>query len=334
MTLPDAPGRLRVAVAVCTRDRPAQLRRALRSLLEQRPPAGELLVVDNAPRDAATRELVGELEGVRYALEPEPGLDRARNRALRETEAAVVAFLDDDAVAHPDWARALTAAFDDPRVGACTGRVEALALDTEAQRLFEANGGYARGTTGIRLPRDARRPLHGRSAPLIAWTVSVGNGSSLAVRRDLALELGAFDEALDRGPALPGGGDLDVLWRVLAAGSDVVYEPAALAWHEHRQDLDSMFDQLAGHQRALTAMLLKNALHGPRRASLLAFLGWRLLKPGVRLALRALGRDPLPARALVRMWGSCWRGLGSYPLHRLRPAGAGRPAPPGSGASA
>jgi hypothetical protein len=84
-----------------------------------------------------------------------------------------------------------------------TGRVEALTLETEAQRLFEANGGFGRGLERVRLPEDARRPLHGRRAPLIAWAVSVGSGCSLAVRRELALGLGGFDEALDLGEVLP-----------------------------------------------------------------------------------------------------------------------------------
>ncbi|HJR62294.1 MAG TPA: hypothetical protein VJ803_01235, partial [Gemmatimonadaceae bacterium] len=51
---------------------------------------------------------------------------------------------------------------------------------------------------------------------------------------------------------------------------------------------------------------------GRHRLQVLAFLGWRLAKPGVRLAQRAVGRDPLPAPALLRLWWGCWRGLGAY----------------------
>ena len=92
------------------------------------------------------------------------------------------------------------------------------ALETEGQRLFEANGGFSRGSARVRLPDDAARPLHGRSAPLIAWAISVGCGCSYAVRRDAARALGGFDEALDLGAVLPGGGDHDLLWRALQSG--------------------------------------------------------------------------------------------------------------------
>lgn len=304
------------SVALCTRSRPRELARALASLAEQSSPPDEILVVDNAPAgDGGTWELVRrDFPRARYVRESIPGLDFARNRALEEARGEVVAFLDDDAVASPGWSQALVAAFEDPRVGACTGRVEPLAVATEGQRIFEANGGFSRGSREIRLPRDAGKALGGRPAPAIAWAVSMGCGASLAVRRSAALAAGGFDEALDMGPRLPGGGDHDMLWRLLGAGWEIVYEPAALAWHEHRREPDAAFDQIVGHQRALVAFLVKHAVaaDGREKLPVLAFLAWRLLKPGLRLARRAAGRDPLPAPVLLRMWWSCWRGLVAY----------------------
>jgi len=304
----------RISAVICTRGRPELARRAIASLREQA--VAEVLVVDNAPEDDATRALVRDrFPGVRYVVEPTPGLDFARNRALREATGDVVAFLDDDAVAEESWSSAFAAVFDsDSGVGACTARVEALSVETPGQRIFEANGGYSRGLDRVRLPGDARRPLHGRRAPLIAWAVSVGSGCSFALRRSVALDLGGFDPALDLGEALPGGGDHDMLWRVLKAGYGVVYEPKALAHHEHRKEETAVYAQLAGHQRGLVAFLTKTAAdgRGRERASVLTFLVWRLLKPGVRLARRAVGRDPLPAAALWRMWGNALAGPAAY----------------------
>ena len=306
---------LPMTAAVCTRNRPVQLERALSSLLAQQPPPAEVVVIDNAPSDGATRDLVcGRFTTAVYVHEPVPGLDVARNRALAAASHGIVAFLDDDAVAAPGWAAALYRTFDDPAVGVCTGRVEALTLDGPGQRLFEANGGFSRGIRRIALPADADRPLHGRRAPLIAWAMSVGCGCSYAVRRSIGRELGGFDEALDLGPELPGGGDHDLLWRTLAAGHHVVYEPEALAWHEHRRELTAAYDQIIGHQRAVLAFLRKHvaASRGAARAELVIYLAWRLVKPGMRLARRAAGRDPLPASVLFRMWGACWSGLFAY----------------------
>jgi GT2 family glycosyltransferase len=309
-----------LTAALCTRGRPRQLARALTSLADQTRPPDEILVIDNAPASDETRDQVASLfPKVRYLREPVPGLDFARNRALREAGSDLVAFLDDDAVAGRDWCRALEETFGQGgRVGAATGRIEALDRDTEGGRAFEDNGGFSRGMREIRLPRDAGRTLHGRAAPAIAWAVSMGSGASLAVRRSAALAVGGFDEALDMGPLLPGGGDHDMLWRLLGAGYEVVYRPEAVVWHEHRAEAAAAYEQIVGHQRALVAFLTKHALGsgGDGRLPVLAFLAWRLVKPGVRLARRAAGRDPLPAAVLLRMWRSCWSGLAAYPAAR------------------
>jgi GT2 family glycosyltransferase len=295
------------------------LQRALDSLLRQTAPPAEILVVDNSPTGDEVRTLVASrFPSVRYLAEPVPGLDFARNRALAEARHEVLAFLDDDAVADVGWAGALQRVFvAEPRVAVCTGRVEPLGLNTPGERLFEANGGFSRGADRIVLPDHAHRPLHGRSASLIAWAISVGSGCSYAIRRDVALALGGFDEALDLGMPLPGGGDHDLLWRALRAGHAVVYEPRALAWHEHRTEAAAACDQIVGHQRAVVAFLAKHLVADRRgRPAIAGYTGWRLAKPGVRLVRRALGRDPLPAAVLLRMWWNCWMGLLAYPRAR------------------
>jgi GT2 family glycosyltransferase len=312
---------LDLTAAVCTRGRPEQLARALESLRSQSPAPGEILVIDNAPVDDSTARMVAQrFPEVRYLREPVPGLDFARNHALRAGTHPVLAFLDDDAVAAREWAHAFSRVFEaDPRVAVATGRVEALVIETPGQLLFEANGGFKRGDKSVRLPDDAGLLLHGRRAPLIAWAISVGCGCSYAVRRTVALELGSFDEALDLGSPLAGGGDHDLLWRALQAGWRVEYQPEALAWHEHRRELAAVHQQIIGHQRAVLAFLGKHLVRTPLRkcAPLAAYVSWRLLKPGVRLVRRILGRDPLPVSVLLRMWWNCWMGLSAYPVARV-----------------
>ena len=62
-------------------------------------------------------------------------------------------------------------------------------------------------------------------------------------------------------------------------------------------------------------MVLRAAKLSPwrMRPGIWIYLGWRLVKPGLRLIRRALGRDPLPAGALMRLWIQSWRGLIAYP---------------------
>jgi len=313
-----------LAAAICTRNRPEGLRVALASLQDQGPALREIVVVENAPAPSpAVAQVVEEFReasrgepSLRLELEPIEGLDFARNRALDAASAPVVAFLDDDVQVAPGWAEAFIAVFqDNPGVGLCTGRVLPLSVEAPGQQIFEANGGYDRGTESIVLPPGTEERLAGRRAPLMAWAVSVGNGSSLAVGRDAALELGGFDEGLDMGRFLPAGGDHDMLWRILQAGHQVQYVPGALAYHDHRREAREAYDQIVNQQRGLVAMLTKGALttRGKNRLGAWTFLLWRLLKPGARLVSRTLGRDPLPYSVIFRMWWHCLRGPLSYP---------------------
>src|SRR4029077_14666201 len=91
----------------CTHNRVDLLKRCLQSLIHggASDPSGSIriLVIDNAPSDDRTRQLVTEYSNAIYALEPKPGLDFARNRALRESTAELIAFVDDDATVDRYW---------------------------------------------------------------------------------------------------------------------------------------------------------------------------------------------------------------------------------------
>jgi glycosyltransferase involved in cell wall biosynthesis len=321
-----------VSAVICTRNRPELLERALTSLVALDPPASEVLVIDNAPSDERTFNLVsGKFPSVRYVREAAAGLNFARNRALAEARFPIVAFMDDDAVADRNWCGALVETFrTGPQIAAATGRIEALKLETEAQRLFEDNGGFSQGLHPIRLPEDTAKPMNGRIAPAIAWTSRLGCGCNLAVRKDLARALDGFDNALDMWPLAPGGGDIDILWRMLDSGHRLEYQPAALVWHEHRRDMAGLHSQMVSHQRGTVTFLVKSLrnAHSGTRAPIAIFLVWRLVKPATRLIKRLLGRDPLPVTVLFKIWWGCWAGLFSYgPARReaaARAAAAGQ----------
>ncbi|MBA3555785.1 MAG: hypothetical protein H0W29_13630, partial [Gemmatimonadales bacterium] len=83
-------------------------------------------------------------------------------------------------------------------------------------------------------------------------------------------------------------------------------------------EIAAAHEQIVGHQKAMLAFLGKHVVkpEGSERAALFGYLVWRLVKPGVRLVRRGLGRDPLPAGVILRMWWNCWAGLTAYPRAR------------------
>ena len=299
--LPDPPPFPPLTVAVCTKDRPERLARCLRSILDVDVPEGvaapDVLVVDNAPSDGRTREGVEVHPGVRYAVEPRPGLDFARNRALREVTGDLLAYLDDDVVVDRGWLRGLVEAHaSNPDAAAFTGLVLPFALETPAQILFESNGGFRRGFEKLRyhgqeLPGN---PLYPLGAGIF------GAGANMAFRRDVLLDLGGFDDALDTGGSLPGGGDLDIFYRVVRAGYPLVYEPATLVFHEHRRELDALRRQYESWGRGFMAFLEKVDRTDPEQQEKVeAMRRWWFDHFKRQFVKSVLGRHPLPPSMIL-----------------------------------
>jgi GT2 family glycosyltransferase len=114
-----------VSVVVCafTVDRAERLALAVASVQRQDPPPAEIIVVcDHAPAlrawVAAHLPDVVLLDNVHAR-----GLSGARNTGFAAARGSIVAFLDDDAAAEPEWLARLVAAYDDARVVAAGGAV-------------------------------------------------------------------------------------------------------------------------------------------------------------------------------------------------------------------
>jgi glycosyltransferase involved in cell wall biosynthesis len=239
------PHPLTATVAICTHERPDDLRRALTGLQALHPAPLETLVIDNAPATAATRQVVESFPGVRYIHEPERGLNVARNRALRVARGDVVAFVDDDALPEPEWLDGLMPNFQSPRVVCVTGLTLPIALETRAQELFESHCSFVRGFR--------RRVFDGQCDNPLA-VGPVGAGANMAVLRDAALGLGGFDERLDGGRPTRSGGDHEMFTRMLRAGNRIVYDPAAVAWHRHRRTMEELRQTVYGYGVGVYAM--------------------------------------------------------------------------------
>ncbi|MGY1827727.1 glycosyltransferase [Blastococcus sp. SYSU DS0541] len=293
--LPPVDGSV-VTVAICTRDRPDDLRRCLEAVagLDTRP--ADVLVVDNASRDDRTRQVAEEF-GVRYVREPRAGLDWARNRALLEAGTRIVAFTDDDVLVHPCWLRGIVRAFaEEPDAVVVTGLVAPAELATRAQVLFEAFGGFGRGyarrwmSVGVASGEVA--------AQLYPGTGVAGTGANMALLREDALALGGFDPALDVGTPTGGGGDLEMYFRVLASGGLLVYEPTAVVRHVHRRTMPELARQMAGNGTGVYSIFAgAGPRYGPAQArALLAF--------GARWA----GRHHLRGNLRSLLWPRVWPG--------------------------
>ena len=256
-----------VAVIVATTGRVDALDRCLRSLTALQRDDLELIVVDNRPA-RRTYELVSRWQArdrrVHYIAEHRPGLSIARNRGIAATHAQFIAFTDDDVVVEPNWLTWLLAPFADANVGVVTGMVLPGELETAAQKRFEQYSGFCKGFE--RRAYDVRS--NGAYDRLLYpyWGGIFGSGNSVAFRRTELVAMGGFDPALGAGTIVHGGEDLDAMSRAILRGSELVYEPRSLCWHEHRRDDAALRGQLFGYGVGLTGALTKALTHDPRFA--------------------------------------------------------------------
>ena len=295
-------------VAICTRDRPDDLSRALQAATAAARDR-DVLVVDNRPASDAAYDVVRAWPGVRYVREDTPGLNAARNRALREATTDIVAFTDDDAAPEPAWLDALLRGFDHPLVGAVTGLTLPLELETPAQEWFERMTPFGRGY--FRMVFD---PMH--CSPHAAGRV--GAGANMAVHRAVLQSVGGFDERLDAGTPTRSGGDHEMFARLLSRGYRIVYESAAVSRHRHRRSWQELRDTVHGYGTGVYAMwtadvlergdvsVLRQALRWATRVQLPALFRSLLGRPGalpldlITAELRGCLRGPLAWRASCR----------------------------------
>lgn len=278
----------RISAVICTHNRADLLAEALESVCCQSLPKDdyEVIVVDNASTDdteAVTRRFCDGRAHVTYVMEPTLGHSVARNRGLREARGRYVAYLDDDAVAQLEWLEQLLAAFAEvvPEPG-CVG--------------------------GKTLPNwQAPRPfwLHDilmLSLSVIDWSEEgffveppkFLVGANIAYDRELALELGGFDENLGRvGEALRSGDECELNLRIRAAGRSVYYTPQAVvshlvsctrltkAWHMDRAKWQGVTDGIIRREpgRQATVSNLGAAMSVLFKFQNLRFLGRALISP-------------------------------------------------------
>jgi glycosyltransferase involved in cell wall biosynthesis len=256
----DAPF---ISVVVCTRDRPEQIKKCLNRLAGQEYPRFEVVVVDNAPTSDALRHVVeghaSDRTEFRYCVEPLPGLSWARNAGIAAAKSDIIAFLDDDDEPDEYWLAQVADGFArGDRIGSVSGIVLPARLENAVETLFEHVGGHSKGR-GFTRERFSRSGPQSPLYPLPPF----GVGANMAFRRAALDRIGGFDVALGAGTPTAGGEDTLALTLVMLEGYDVAYEPAALMWHHHRQDMASLNKQLNGYSVGLTAFYAALLRHRP-----------------------------------------------------------------------
>jgi glycosyltransferase involved in cell wall biosynthesis len=239
-----------ISVIVCTRNRTAQLANCIKTLLELDYPNYEIIIVDNAPSNDDTFQLITNLP-VHYVREDRPGLDRARNKGIEAAKHHIVAFTDDDVLADRYWLQAIAKTFLNKEVMGASGYVAPAELETWPQYLFELHyGGMGHGFQRRFLKKEILNDKQ------LLWASNFGIGANMAFRKEIFKQIGRFDTALDVGTPSHGGGDVEMFHRLITSGHYFVYEPSMLVWHFHRKEEKAFRKQIFDNGRSFGCYLI------------------------------------------------------------------------------
>jgi glycosyltransferase involved in cell wall biosynthesis len=216
-TLPSAS----VVIATHLESRWDQLRSALLSLQHQSSlPSEIVVVVDNNPK-LLSRAAANLGEALVVENTEGPGLAGARNTGCAASSSEVVAFIDDDAEALPDWLERLLPPYLDHCVLGVGGAIEP--LWPMRPRWFPPEFDWVVGCSYRGLPTRA---------------ASVRNliGCNMSFRRLELIESGGFKSGIGRTDAFPlplGCEETELCIRMRRGlpGRELIYEPQAIVRH-------------------------------------------------------------------------------------------------------
>ena len=291
-----------LTVVIPVRDRTGQLNRALSGLSDLR-----VIVVDDGSAGASAVFAVARAHGAEVVrLERNAGPAAARNAGLARVSTPFVAFVDSDVQVSADTLLGLTAHFADPRVALAGPHMRGRAVNGRP-RWFERHEESA-PALGLGDLACVVRP-----GAAVGWLPS----ACLVGRTSRLRDVGGFDGRMRVGE------DVDLVWRLVAAGERVRYDPCFEARHDARPTLHAWMGRkfmygtggaalAERHPGSIVTAILSPSM-GVAALALLARRPWSVpvalagAGRGVQVLLRTMPDVPERRRLAIRL---SLRGLG------------------------
>jgi GT2 family glycosyltransferase len=296
-----------VSVVVVTWQGADLLAECLESLARQTV-AHEVIVVDNASTDA-TPEVLGRYPAIRVLrTDRNLGFAGGAELGLRAARSEFVAFLNNDAVAEPDWLAALLAGITaGPRVAAVTSLMLLAGSDPPVVN----NAGVILLPTLYGADRAAGADPSSVDRPSEVFGFS---GGAALLRRSAAVAVGGFPTRF-----FLYYEDTDLSWRLRLAGWSIRYEPTAVVRHRHAATSDRRSALFAFHNERNRLLLVARCAPAGRAAAAWGRFCLTTVSLAIRHARRMRGADQrnLQVGLRLRVLASAVRFL-PWALHSRR----------------
>ncbi len=208
-----------ISVIVPYRNAGHNLRACVESLISQDFPVHnyEIIMVDNDSSDNGPEIL--KAYNQRLVLLQEKhylGSSAARNTAILQAKAGIMAFTDSDCVAQKEWLSKIYAAFK-PNTQAVAGEIYAYQPQTAVEKYYEK---------------------HMFQKTNLSYKSPYAVTANIAIRKSLFDKIGLFSRRRRQ------TGDVEFSFRMISKGYNINYAPEAIVYHKNTSTLSGLFRKI------------------------------------------------------------------------------------------
>ena len=220
-------GNYKASIVICTYNRLKLLKLCIESIASLKTPASdfEIIIIDNNSTDA-TEAFCKELSIIypnynwKYINEPNQGIAFARTRGAKEAIGEIIAYIDDDSMAEPNWLDEIIKFYKNrPEAMSTGGRIIPKYLvpvaDWFGKYFWGLVGNYDLGKSVFQM-KGVRYP----------------SGANMHFRKAVFEKYGYFDSNLGRsGKSLMAGEEKAMYLKLINANEKVFYLPHVIVYH-------------------------------------------------------------------------------------------------------
>ena len=269
--VPSASSPSGVSVVVCTWNRVHHLENCLEALQHQVHQPIEVIAVNGPSTDHTEAVLAGYGDRIKIIRNPERNLSISRNLGIAAASGDFIAFLDDDAIAHPKWLAEVLHVFRDPQTGAVGGATYRF---TNEETEF-CNGLLLQTGHPFAVQEFPGTHFDGRGG---FWNTVRGN--NCVFRADALRAVGGFDERFEYAHE-----EADIGLRLGRAGWRVRHAPLAVVHHSNQPSHNRRSEFDVNWRTNLKNTVYCAMRNRPDASSALGFLA-KVLAANARIRLR------------------------------------------------
>ncbi len=211
------------SIIINTYNRGKYLEDAIRGLLQLNYTNYEIIIINGPSTDNSQEVIDSWSNKIKFSTIPDRNLSISRNAGINLADGEIIAFIDDDAVPHPEWLNKLANNYLD----SCVGGVGGFTIDNTGSR-FQVKKSICDRYGNARNPDSSldEKLFCFKNSPLYPSIL----GTNCSYRKSAILDIGGFDHTfaylLD---------ETDVCLRLIDSNYLIKYEPEALVFHQYAE---------------------------------------------------------------------------------------------------